>query len=212
MGINERKERERARRREEIIDAAEKVFFSSGISVATMDDVAEAAELSKGTLYLYFKSKEDLYLAINLRGTGILRGMFAEAVAGKSQGLEKVRAIGDAYFAFFKKYPDYFNAMMHYESNNFDISDPEAPAAKCAMEGVETNSLVVEALRIGIADGSIRKDLDVEKTALILWAESTGVFSLISTRGSDLKKLFGLNPDELVDYSHQLKLNSLKAE
>ena len=64
MGINERKEREKLRRREEILTAAEELFFTKGIEHTTMDDVAERAELSKGTLYLYFKSKEDIHWEI----------------------------------------------------------------------------------------------------------------------------------------------------
>ena len=67
MGITERREREKEQRHNDIIDAAEKVFFSRGLEHATMDNVAVEAELSKGTLYLYFKSKEELYLAILLR-------------------------------------------------------------------------------------------------------------------------------------------------
>ena len=61
MGITERKEREKLQRREDILNAAERVFFSKGHKNSTMDDVAEEAELSKGTLYLYFKSKEGFY-------------------------------------------------------------------------------------------------------------------------------------------------------
>ncbi|MEO8168159.1 MAG: helix-turn-helix domain-containing protein, partial [bacterium] len=60
MGIIERKEREKEHRREDIIAAAQKIFFEKGLPSATMDEIAEAAELSKGTLYLYYKSKEDL--------------------------------------------------------------------------------------------------------------------------------------------------------
>ena len=67
MGIAERREREKDQRRNTILDAAEKVFFSQGINLATMDGVAEEAELSKGTLYLYFKSKEELFLGIACR-------------------------------------------------------------------------------------------------------------------------------------------------
>ncbi|MDL1893205.1 helix-turn-helix transcriptional regulator, partial [Sphingobacteriales bacterium CHB3] len=52
MGIIERKEREKEQRREEIVTAAEKIFFEKGLAIATMDEIAEAAELSKGTLYL----------------------------------------------------------------------------------------------------------------------------------------------------------------
>ncbi len=67
MGITERKEREKQRRKEDIINSAEGVFFSKGFESATMDDIAEKVELSKGTLYLYFKSKEDLHLAVALK-------------------------------------------------------------------------------------------------------------------------------------------------
>ena len=73
MGIAERKEREKQQRREEIMQAAEEVFFSKGFEKSTMDDVAEKAELSKGTLYLYFKSKEDLHMAVARKAINLLR-------------------------------------------------------------------------------------------------------------------------------------------
>ena len=91
MGTAERREREKEQRRNDIIDAAERVFFNKGLENATMDDVAEHAELSKGTLYLYFKSKEELYLAIHLRGNLILKEMFEAAVKKPKTGIEKVR-------------------------------------------------------------------------------------------------------------------------
>lgn len=67
-----------------------------GVSMLT-DEVAKQAKLSKGTLYLYFKSKEDLYLAINLRGLKIVYNMFEQAIVSQKTGLEEVKAIGDAY-------------------------------------------------------------------------------------------------------------------
>ena len=67
MGIQERKERERERRRQQIIVAAKKVFSEKGFNKATMDDIAGEAELSPGTLYLYFKNKEELYASLSLR-------------------------------------------------------------------------------------------------------------------------------------------------
>ena len=67
MGIRERKERERERRRQQIIVAAKKVFSEKGFNKATMDDIASEAELSPGTLYLYFKNKEELYASLSLR-------------------------------------------------------------------------------------------------------------------------------------------------
>jgi len=51
-------------RKDQIMNAAEGVFTRKGFSDARMDDIAEETGLSKGTLYLYFKSKEDLVIAI----------------------------------------------------------------------------------------------------------------------------------------------------
>jgi AcrR family transcriptional regulator len=51
-------------RKQQILDAAEEVFTHKGLDEARMDDIAEGTGLSKGTLYLYFKSKDDLIIAI----------------------------------------------------------------------------------------------------------------------------------------------------
>ena len=67
MGIQERKQRERERRRQQIIVAAKRVFSEKGFSKTTMEDIAREAELSPGTLYLYFKNKDELYASLSLR-------------------------------------------------------------------------------------------------------------------------------------------------
>jgi AcrR family transcriptional regulator len=67
MGIQERKGRERERRRQQIIVAAKRVFSAKGFTKATMEDIAKEAELSPGTIYLYFKNKDELYASLSLR-------------------------------------------------------------------------------------------------------------------------------------------------
>ena len=67
MGIQERKQRERERRRQQIIVAAKRVFSEKGFSKTTMEDIAREAELSPGTLYLYFRNKDELYASLSLR-------------------------------------------------------------------------------------------------------------------------------------------------
>ncbi|MGD9367432.1 MAG: TetR/AcrR family transcriptional regulator [Desulfobacteraceae bacterium] len=67
MGIRERKEREKERRRQQIMVAAKRVFIEKGFGKATMEDIAREAELSAGTLYLYFKNKNELYASLTLR-------------------------------------------------------------------------------------------------------------------------------------------------
>ncbi len=67
MGIEERKEREKKMRRRQIMDAAKMVFASKGFGGATMENIAEKAEFSPATLYLYFKNKDALFASLNLR-------------------------------------------------------------------------------------------------------------------------------------------------
>ena len=67
MGIKERKEREREMRRQQIMVAAKSVFTQRGFEKSTMEDIAREAELSAGTIYLYFKSKDELYASLCLR-------------------------------------------------------------------------------------------------------------------------------------------------
>ena len=59
-----RREREKEAHRQEILDAAIKVFAEKGFSAATLDEIAQEAEFSKGTIYLYFSNKEDLLYSI----------------------------------------------------------------------------------------------------------------------------------------------------
>lgn len=67
MGIKERKEREKERRRQQIIVAAKRIFSAKGFNKATMEDIAKEAEISPGTIYLYFKNKDELYASLSIR-------------------------------------------------------------------------------------------------------------------------------------------------
>jgi len=177
-----------------------------------MDDVAGMAELSKGTLYLYFKSKEDLYLAIHLRGNRILRDMFAEAVKKPPNGLEKTRAIGQTYFEFYRKYPDYFNAMIYYESRNINFEEDNSVARRCMLMGTETLEILAGAIQQGIEDGSIRPAIDPCKTAVSLWGQTTGIIQIIVLKENILKESLGLTAKEIIDYTFELIYYSLKSE
>lgn len=202
MGIAERKERERQQRIDSILDAAEKVFMDKGLKNATIDEIAEAAELSKGTIYLYFKCKELIFTGIELRGTKILADYFSRAARDQKVGIDKVRAIGKAYYDFSQDYPSYFAAMSKFE----DV-DPECIAnmqddpivQECHQSGMKVLDVLGEAIRCGIKDGSIRKDIDPAKTAVFLWAISNGVIQMHLHRATHISMIKGFSPDFLIE-------------
>ncbi len=206
MGIAERKQREKEKRRKAIIEAAEKVFFTKGIDPATMDDVAEEAELSKGTLYLYFKNKDDLLHAIVHRGLEILFQKFQAVAAETMPGIEKLQAIGRAYIGFFQEDRNHFDIIMHKDPSQIEISDIEDnPGIACCKEaGDRIFSLLVQVIRSGVGDGSIRPDLDPLKLSITLWGQLSGVFHLVAKKERVLKEMMGLEPEDLINYSLQL--------
>ncbi|HEY68902.1 MAG TPA: helix-turn-helix transcriptional regulator, partial [Thermoflexia bacterium] len=81
MTTRARREREKEERRQSILRAAREVFFENGFHRATVDNVAERAEVSKGTVYLYFESKETILAHLLLEGLGELLGELEQAYA-----------------------------------------------------------------------------------------------------------------------------------
>ncbi len=77
-------------RKQQIMDAAEKVFTQKGLDQARMDDIAEGTGLSKGTLYLYFKSKDELILALLER---LFQHTFEQLEARNSDELSATEAV-----------------------------------------------------------------------------------------------------------------------
>ena len=73
MGTKERRIRERNNRVKQIQEAAKDLFLKKGYQGSTIEEIAELAELSKGTIYLYFKNKDDLYVSLLLSGIEKLR-------------------------------------------------------------------------------------------------------------------------------------------
>jgi len=115
MGIKERKEREKEYRRLSILDAAQKVFFTKGIEECTMDDIANEAELAKGTLYLYFKSKEDIRYEISLRGVEILNKQLHDVLDENLSGLENLLNVGWTFINFSEKEGQFFQMFLLFQ-------------------------------------------------------------------------------------------------
>ncbi len=199
MGIAERREREKEQRRNTILDAAEKVFFSKGLNLTTMDEVAEKAELSKGTLYLYFKSKEELFFGIACRALTLLKEMFEAAANSKPTGLEKVRAIGEAHYNYSQKYPHYFNMVVHYESSQINQVEFDSVLQQCHQLGKGVMEVLVRAVDDGLRDGTLRSDLDPVRTAYLLRGLSAGIIQLISREKKHIEELEDFAAKDLME-------------
>jgi TetR/AcrR family fatty acid metabolism transcriptional regulator len=97
---------DRERRRQAILQAARQVFARKGYEPATLEAVAREAGLAKGTLYLYFKNKEDLYFHTAVHVLESLQSYILEQAQRSSGALDRLRAIALGQFDFFIRHRD----------------------------------------------------------------------------------------------------------
>ena len=112
MGTTERREREKQRRREDILNTARTVFFDKGFRDTTIDDIARASELARGTIYLYFESKEEIYATVLEEGLDILYTLIQESHSVDQDPLTNLLAGHDAFMRFHEEYKHHYNVLM----------------------------------------------------------------------------------------------------
>ena len=87
-----RRDREKLRQRQEVLDVALCLFSEKGYHNVSMHEIAKEAEFAIGTLYKFFRNKEDLYKALILQLSDRLHGALREVIEGDGQEIEKLRA------------------------------------------------------------------------------------------------------------------------
>lgn len=208
MGIAERKEREKQLRREEIVLAAEKIFFSKGFDLSTMDEIAEEAELSKGTLYLYFKSKEVLHLAVARKSIHILRAITLKATEGDGTALEKLGRMGSAVIAFSRTDPDRMKAIMTLEEMEPQTLNVTNNDVQDLIYKESTVGTVIQLVEQGVREKLIRADVPSFLIAHTLWMTVLSVVRFVTMKPGLLEAL-NLSQDQILESHFALVLNGI---
>jgi AcrR family transcriptional regulator len=98
--------------------AAKRVFSERGFNKATMEDIAQEAELSPGTLYLYFKNKEELYASLSLRILQYLLIRVEHVIDEKDAGPDqKLESLMEAMYDVYEFDPLIIINMFHLQSS-----------------------------------------------------------------------------------------------
>ena len=211
MGTRARREREKEERRQSILKAAREVFFEEGFHRATVDSVAGRAEVSKGTVYLYFDSKETLLAALLLEGLNTLVDQLAAASASKPEVAadDQLRRIGEAYLRFFQEEPQYFRLMMAMDRGRFLDSVDSTIYQQVLEASLQGLDLVVEAIERGIKD-ELFTCCDALQGAATLWATLNGVLELMAHPLR--QEMIGIRTEELYRIGMETIIRGLQDE
>ena len=192
-----RREREKAQRREDILQAAREVFFERGIHHATVDEVAEQAEVSKGTVYLYFDTKETILAHLLLEGLELLVADLeaAFAPAASLPALDRIQRLAAAYLTFFETYPSYFHLISAFDRGRFQAAISPELYNQVLTRSLRGLRWLVRAVEQGRAEGTLRVS-DARHAASLIWAGLNGVLVLLDHPlrreivASDLESLY----------------------
>lgn len=213
MAVAARRERERTARREAILDAAQELIAEEGYYGMRMDSVAEAVELSKGTLYLYFENKDALCAAVATRLLDALIPSIESALENASSGLDAVKQLLQNYHDFTQDNPHHFRFAMQWLSAGERMDDSTEAFQIYRGRVGQVMSMGVAALQRGQADGSVRADIDPLPHAIQLWTSFFGVVMVaLNKEGMAQRIPAPVDLEQLVPLHLDMVVRSLSSE
>lgn len=179
MVLGKRREREREKRRRTILRAAKRLFFKQGSSPVTVSDIAKKAELSKGAIYLYFNSKEEICAQILLDDIKRFHGEVLPMFEGGESASEVLIGFTRMYMDFFLKDKELFRILMNFMlyAGSQNLSD--RTNRRIILETNRAISVTENIFQYGIDRGEflLRRE-DVRTTRNSLWGMLNGIISL----------------------------------
>ena len=178
MGSERRREREKEHRRSAILRSARKEFFEKGFRAVTVDGIAKRAELSKGAIYLYFKSKEEIYAQILLRDIDKFHARVDALLDTAKSASDNLRQFAEVYADFFisdrELFRIFMNFMIQHNPVNFtpNINDHIVKSTN------QTVLIIEQILQMGMERGEFPGCRNVRVCRNALWGLLNGIIAL----------------------------------
>ncbi|MBU8849431.1 MAG: TetR/AcrR family transcriptional regulator [Desulfobacterales bacterium] len=181
MGIYERKQREKERRKTEILNAARKVFSSKGFNSATVEEIALEAELSPGTLYLYFKNKEELHTILSIEILKYLADKIQKVVSQNISVEEKIEKFCNVFVELYEYDSNILINLFHLQSGEtLKNLSPEV------LQQIKTYSIMAHGAMVDVVKKGIDQGIFIDEhpvaVADILWSSYAGVVLWVDSK------------------------------
>lgn len=191
------KEQHRSQKRAAIESAAAVAFAEKGFRSATVAEIARAAGITPGTIYLYFGSKEDLLFATVLAEIDDLERRMRDVLAGAGSALVVLRRMMGAYWEFCSERPHGFQMLMAGLAHDARSKASVELTAAYDRRAAGCLALLREVLGRGMAEGVVRSG-DASELALAIWGACHGILQL-AVSSADPSRFVGFEVADLFD-------------
>jgi len=165
-----------------LLEAARELFLNKGYAGTTMELVSRTAGFSKRTVYLYFKNKDDLFLAVASQGLDRLQASLEDVDVEALEYEAAVETIMERYIRFAQEEPEYFRFIFHDATQSMIANASEPVRERMARRERACLRVPARVVEKGIADGVVPA-VDPLETAIVFWGTVTGII-LLSLGGS----------------------------
>lgn len=206
MSTKDRKLLEKENRRESILAAAENVMTSHGVHGLNIDLIAQETQLAKGTIYLYFKSKEEILATLTLKARLLLFKAFKQAIQAHEKPIDQLKSIVYANYNLFKNNPLQHDLVSLYEANSQLTETVDLQSASD-----DITKLVVEIAQKAKEDGSLNPVINPLHFTICMWGMTIGIHQMIKIRGKNIQESLNISEQELLESYVQILENGMRA-
>lgn len=172
----DRRERERAEFREEVLAAARKIVLEEGFDALTMRKIADAIEYAPGTIYLYFESRDAIAFELCLAGFATFLTALAPATAF-ADPLERLTELGRRYVAFGLENPETYR-LLFMESPKYSSAGFQERSEAPDSPGIQALAILVGIFDELRAQKRLNSKTDSLTLAETTWAAVHGIVGL----------------------------------
>ncbi len=184
MGLLERRGKEKDNRKKNILKSARSLFFKKGFTKVTVDEIAKASELGKGSIYLYFNSKEEIYAQILLNDIDNFNEKVDVLLEQKCSAAEMLKEFSHIYIDYFLNDSELFRILMTYMLQPAKMNLPDKLNAQILNANARSINVIGRILQMGVDTNEFLPELSIQKNQNALWGVLNGIISLYIFSGS----------------------------
>jgi len=189
MSPEKRRIRERERRKRGILKASRKLFLEKGFNQVTVSQIARKAALSKGAIYLYFRSKEEIYAQILLNDIEKFHKKVNHIFREERTASEIIVDFADFYIKFFLTDRELFRILISFMLHTNNLGFTEEMNKRVIQETNKTISIIEMILQRGVDSGEFKlRREDIRRVRNVFWGLLNGIISLHLFVGKKTKR------------------------
>lgn len=207
-----RKRKDIENRRNEILDAVERIYEKGSFESVTMDEIAKEAEFTKQTLYAYFKGKDEIMASIYVRAANRINQMIKAKLdeTDSMTGYEKLDLMRIVFTEIAVQKPFYTKMMSIYQLKDLREFKDLGIYDEILAKNANLTNYMSDCIRRGKMDGSIASTVDVQSGVLFLKALILGTVSMVVYNEQYLRQELNLTPFESLRTIFAFSMNAFK--